>query len=453
MPSNSPLAPLPQSGSWRWPQTPLRVSIDRRSLESADGTPFFFFADTAWFSIYKGTPDQWESYLNKRVDQGFTVIQVQLLPFEWEALDPDGNHPFLDGDVTRPNEVYFARVDHFCQMAAERGLYVALFLIWMNGSQNQSSHFTTEQAAAFARYAVRRFGAYPVLWSISGDGPYIRELEKWEAVGRAVEETDPYRHPTTNHLLPDMNWHFLFHSSPWFDFHMIQTGHGRGSFPDIAAVPAAYYALPGHKPVVNGEPMYEGHPERKGGGEWAAEFTPEETRCAFWVSILSGATMGHTYGGQGVWNWKVDGDTDRSVGGPGTGPVWFEAIERDGAAHCGLGARLLRSLPWWRLQPTPERVQLDPPSNGPNGRAFCAMSDDTWVIYLPGAALDGPPGARHVIVKGLASHGQAQDWRAAWFNPRTGHQHDAGAVELPGNLRWRSPDAPSEEDWVMLLRR
>jgi len=148
-----------------------------------------------------------------------------------------------------------------------------------------------------------------------------------------------------------MNWHFLFHNLPWMDFHMIQTGHGRGSFPDIA--------------------------------------------------------------------------------------------------------RLLRSLPWWRLRPAPERVQLNPPPAGPNGRAFCATSDDTWLIYLPGTALDGPTGARHVIIKGLTAQVQLQDqgWRASWFNPRTGQEQVAGGVELPGNLRWRSPNAPSEDDWVLLLRR
>jgi hypothetical protein len=86
-------------------------------------------------------------------------------------------------------------------MAAERGLYVCLFLFW-TGPRNTgpSSHFSTEQAQAFARYAVERFGRYPVLWSLSGDGSYHREPEKWEAIGRAVEEADGWAHPTTIHL-------------------------------------------------------------------------------------------------------------------------------------------------------------------------------------------------------------------------------------------------------------
>jgi hypothetical protein len=66
----------------RWPAGPLRLSEDRRTLETIDGDPFFWLGDTAWYIVWKGTPDQWMTYLDRRVAQGFSVVHVILLPYE-----------------------------------------------------------------------------------------------------------------------------------------------------------------------------------------------------------------------------------------------------------------------------------------------------------------------------------------------------------------------------------
>jgi hypothetical protein len=430
-----------------WPHLPLRVSASGRSLEDLNGKPFFYLADTAWMCLWKGTLEQWTRYFDLRVSQGYSVIQTVLLPFEWDKPDAEGNLPFDEGDFSRPNEAYFSRAERFCAMAAERGLYVCLFLFW-TGPRNTgpSSHFTVEQAQAFARYAAERFGKYPVLWSLSGDGGYHREPEKWEAIGQAVEAADRWAHPTTVHLWTRMDWYFLFHQSRWLDFHMVQTGHSRWAYADVADVPAAYRALEPAKPMVNGEPWYENHPERIGPGQDGPAFTPYEARYAFWVSVLSGATMGHTYGGQGVWNWKLDTDSDRPVGGPGIGPPWHEAMRYDGAAHCGVGATVLRALPWWRLRPAPERVHLDPALDT-NFRPFCAViPNELWVVYVP----RGPLAAGQLVLKGLDA---SDDWRARWVDPRTGQWHDSAPQETGTERWWRAAPPPTEEDWVLVLDR
>ena len=242
---------------------PLRLAADRRSLADATGRPFFYLADTAWSIVWKGRPAEWATYLDRRREQGFSVLQVNLLPWRWDLTDVEGNRPFLDGDPDRPNEAYFARFDRFLGMAAERGLFTCLTLIWGGPRPTLPAvHFSTDQAVAFVRYAVQCFGRFPMLWSLSGDAEYARELPKWEAVGAAVEESDPFGHPTTNHLPPSMNWRFLHHDAPWHDFHMLQTGHRQGAIGDIAALPAAYYHRRPVKAVVNGEPWYEQHPAR-----------------------------------------------------------------------------------------------------------------------------------------------------------------------------------------------
>jgi hypothetical protein len=430
----------PASGE-RWPAGPLRLSDDRRSLVDAAGAPFFYLADTAWAIVWKGTPEQWATYLDRRAAQGYSVLQVNLLPWRWELTDVAGNRPFHDGDPTRPNAAYFARYDQFIAMAAERGLFTCLMLIW-GGPRPllPAVYFSTEQAVAFARYAVARYAAYPMLWSLSGDAPYVQEIERWEAVGAAVESADPYGHPTTNHLPPSMNWHALHHASPWHDFHMLQTGHRRASIADIAALPAAYHRRRPAKPVVNGEPWYEAHPSRDTQA-FGPNFTPAEARYAFWVSLLSGATMGHTYGSQGIWNWKRPGDDETSMAGPQIGPSWFTALEHAGAEHCAIGARFMRRLPWSRLQPAPERVWQEPPAFAPTQRPCCATDEaTTWLVYLP-------RGAGQVTLKGI----QQRAWSARWFDPRSGAEQPAGAVDVRDDLTWQAPRAPSADDWVLVV--
>jgi hypothetical protein len=165
-------------------RSPLRLSADRRSLVDRANEPFFFFADTAWAIVWKGQPEDWARYLDYRAAQGFSVVQVNLLPWRLHFADVAGNRPFHDGDPARPNEAYFARHEAFLALAAERGLFTCLVLLWGgNRPENPAGHFTDAQAIRFIQWVVERFGRFPVLWSLSGDAPYAEELARWEAIG------------------------------------------------------------------------------------------------------------------------------------------------------------------------------------------------------------------------------------------------------------------------------
>ena len=424
-------------------RTPLHMSDDRRYLVDADGQPFFFLGDTAWSVVWKGQPEQWVRYLDRRRHQGYSVLQVNLLPWRSDIRDVEGNAPFLDGDVTRPNEAYFARYDQFIGMAAERGLFTCLMLVWGGPRPDlPGSWFTTDQAVSFARWAVERYTRYPMLWSISGDGPYDEDADRWEAVGAAVEAADPNDHPTTNHLVTNRGWRFLHHRSSWHDFHMIQTGHRLDARPNIADQAFAYYRAHPTKAFVNGEPWYEAHPDMSDRPRYGPLFGDDHQRYAFWVSVLSGATMGHTYGGQGIWNWKRPGDDETHVAGPQIGPTWDVALDHPGAEQVAIGARVLRSLPWHRLRPTPERARTVDREVPPVCQPACAQIDgELWIVYCP-------TGSGRVELLGLEDLG----WQATWIDPRTGAEQSIGAVSVPGDGVWVAPPLPSEADWVLLLR-
>ncbi|MDF2685412.1 MAG: putative endoglucanase, partial [Clostridia bacterium] len=57
----------------------LKVTENRRYLEYADGTPFFYLGDTAWELFHRITKAETEYYLSVRASQGFNAIQAVCL--------------------------------------------------------------------------------------------------------------------------------------------------------------------------------------------------------------------------------------------------------------------------------------------------------------------------------------------------------------------------------------
>src|ERR1035437_9617200 len=57
------------------PLQPIRVSANGHYFVKADGTPFFWFGDTAWCIFNHPTPEDIDLYLDDRKAKGFTVIQ------------------------------------------------------------------------------------------------------------------------------------------------------------------------------------------------------------------------------------------------------------------------------------------------------------------------------------------------------------------------------------------
>src|SRR5437867_4882460 len=91
----------------------LKLSSDRHNLVTADGKPFFWLGDTGWELFHKLNKEDATAYFKKRSEQGFNVIQAVVLA-ELDGLHTPnayGNLPFIDDDLTKPNEKYFQYID------------------------------------------------------------------------------------------------------------------------------------------------------------------------------------------------------------------------------------------------------------------------------------------------------------------------------------------------------
>jgi hypothetical protein len=144
------LPPIRSPHRARWAASPGRARTDAPEhnlprvavhpsghfLQTDDGRPFFWLADTAWELIHHTTREECSYYLHTRARQGFTVIQTVVLS-EFDGVTQPGalgEKPFIDNDPKRPNDKYFDRVKEIVDEAAAQGLYVALVPTWVGGT-------------------------------------------------------------------------------------------------------------------------------------------------------------------------------------------------------------------------------------------------------------------------------------------------------------------------------
>lgn len=299
----------------------VRRSADRRHLAHADGTPFFWLADTAWNGVLRARGTDWTRYLQTRRAQGFSAIQFVLTQWRGCRLDPLGETAFsVEADRLRINPAFFQRMDPKVAMVNANGLVAAPVLLWALIDSDPGLALPEELAVRLARYLVARYGAYQVVWFLAGDGDYrLERAERWKRIGSAVFADRHDRlvtmHPTGMHWVAGE-----FRNEPWYDFIGYQSGHG-DSDPGapgrwhVLGPPANDWATEPVLPVINLEPNYEAHISY----DSANRFTDLEVRRATWWSCLNAPTAGVSYGHHAIWPWaEQPGPVD---GHPSVGPA------------------------------------------------------------------------------------------------------------------------------------
>jgi len=71
-----------------------------------------------------------------------------------------------------------------------------------------------------------RRGCYHLVWLVGGDAKGNEHLETWKALGHALR-AEAAGHLITFHPFGRMQSSTWFHSEPWLDIDMFQSGHRR----------------------------------------------------------------------------------------------------------------------------------------------------------------------------------------------------------------------------------
>jgi len=296
------------------------------------------------------------------------------------------------------------------------------------------------------RYLVARWGAYPTIWCLAGEGtmPYYlsenkerdKALQKagWTTIARYLRSTDPYGHPITIH--PSDSARNTVDDPAVLDFDMLQTGHSdRNSIPNtVHRVTESLQQSP-KMPVINGEVCYEG----------IAEASRQEVqRFMFWVCVLSGAA-GHTYGANGIWQINTrDKPYGPSPHGRSWGDTpWQEAYQLPGSRQLGLAKALLARFAWWKMEPHPEWVEPHWTAENYQLPYAAGIPGELRIVFIP-TRWDAPK------VKSLET---GVSYRAFFFNCASGKEIEIGNVKGDTNGDWQIPTAPVFQDWVVVMEK
>lgn len=430
-----------------WSQE-IKVSQNQRFLVTEEGKPFFWMGDTAWELFHRCNREESNLYLEKRAAQGFNVIHAVALA-EIDGLnDPNtyGHTPLLNNDPITPNDRYFQHVDYVIDRADELGLYMALLPTWGDKLNTKSwgkgpEVFNVENAKVFGQWIGGRYGDRDnVIWIIGGDRnprENSHDVAVWRSMAAGIVEANGGHdnvlmsyHPQPKQDGGSSTW---FHQDEWLDFNMHQTGHcaNKGTYNHITHD----YALTPPKPVLDGEPLYEDHPNCFNAKELGHSI-PEDIRRIMYWNVFAGA-CGQSYGCHAVWQMFEEGREGINL------PLrpWRVALDLPMANQVQHLKNLMLSRPYLSRIPDQSMV-LNAQEEGNNYIIATRDSEGSYaMIYFP-------KGKTGRLDLSDINGSKVDTW---WFDPRTGATFKGGTIERSSSVEVEPPSNGPGNDWVLVV--
>ncbi len=336
---------------------------------------------------------------------------VYLSPWPAQKYD-DIYHPGFD--YTRFNIGYWQKFERALRFARERDMIFSLVLDMNDGKIHPAA--ASEDEHRFIRYAIARFGAFSnITWDLGDDLDQYRDDAWTHETGTLIKSWDPYQHLATSH--PVNNIH-QDRTSAWFDFTSFQEW-SRDQHAFMLKERRAQQRTGRIIPQTNEEYGYEDHYPL-----WAHGLGSESAdtlRRTAWDIVMAGGyqTAGESARrGTNIW--------------PDTGGGWMNGRGDDtmtmfaGYAHM---VDFFTSFDWWKTEPHDELVD--------NGSYCLAQPGEIYAVYLPNAGK-------------VTIRLEPGRYTAVWFSALTGEKIPLPAASGPD---WTSPEAPSRQDWALLLKR
>ncbi|MCX6628039.1 MAG: DUF5060 domain-containing protein, partial [Candidatus Solibacter sp.] len=223
---------------------PIVISNDGIHLAHADGTPFFWLADTAWNGPLWSTPQDWDC-----APQGDSRKRLAFTGREEIAIDLD----------------FFRQLETKHDALIRAGVVSAPVVMWAidrgpDDAVNPGVSLPDRQAILLARYMAGRWNADPVVWMLNGDGDYRGEkAARWRTIGRGVFQ-EIWHAPVTLHPGGLMWVMDGFPDESWLSISGYQSAHGdsdRNSRWITSGEPSAYWKRDRARASLSLEAPYE----------------------------------------------------------------------------------------------------------------------------------------------------------------------------------------------------
>jgi len=399
------------------PLLPLKISANRRYLVDQKERPFLIHGDSPWSLISGATKEEAERYLENRRKKGFNAIIANLIEHKFRGpTNREGEAPFMTpGDFNTPNEKYFAHADWVLQRAAEKGIVVFLFPMYL-GSKSSDQGWYQEailngvaKCRQYGRFVGRRYKGFSnLVWVMGGDRNPDLAKDATDAVAAGIREaaTD---HLFTAHAAPEYS-SFDEYSSSGLDLNGTYSYHvvHRLLFRDYNRRPVAPFFL--------FESTYEGEHNAS---------PVQIRRQAYWALLCGGA--GQFFGNRPIWLFD---------------PGWEAALDAEGSRSMMHLRSLFQSRPWYELVPDQaHKVVIDGLGEfrGLDYLAAARTSDGRiLIVYVP---------TQRTFTIDMAQivGSQVRIW---WFDPRSGKVKSEETLATQGTRQFSSP---SGGDWVLVV--
>lgn len=444
----------------------LRVTKNKRFLETNEAKPFIWIGDTAWELFHKLNREEATEYLEKRAEQGFTVIQAVVLAEDHglEKPNPYGDLPFMNLNAETPNESYFKHVDFIVNKAEELNLVIAMLPTWADKVPtarpgNGPVIFNQHNASVFGEFLGNRYKDKSIIWVLGGDRniDHPDAFNIWKSMAMGLKKGDKGQNLITYHPAGEASSSKWFHNESWIDFNMYQSGHAH-RFMEVYKFAAEDYNRKPTKPFIDAEPAYEDIPVKFWEYiDWKSServppsildkdnllvdighfkqgfFTDYDVRVHAYWNFLSGA-CGYTYGNNAIWQMFKKGD-------PFIIPCltdWKDAMDRPGAQDMKHLRSLFEQWSFARLVPDQTLIVGENPE-GPTHIRAASASDNTFaLIYL---TIARPVKINIEKFKGKVNF--------SWYDPRTGKK--ATVQKEKDGKHYLITPPPGSQDWVLIL--
>jgi hypothetical protein len=346
--------------------------------------------------------------------------------------------PLIDNDPTKLNEAYFEHVDYVINQAEKLGLYLGLLPTWGDKFNKKwgvgPEIFTPENAEIYGELLAKRYlDQNNIIWILGGDRVPETDTQRQivQAMAQGIRKMDN-RHLITYHPWGGKRATEFF-IEDWLDLDMFQTGHDR-RVKDYEFVRDSRAVAP-IRPVINGEPRYENHPNRFNPESYGWMDDSDVRTAAYWT-MLSGAA-GYTYGCHDIWQMFTM--NREAINGARTN--WDESIHLPGSKHVVFMKALLTSFPWQEMI-NDQSIILNENSED-SSYVVCAIGKrkDFILSYTP----IGKP------IKIDLSKMKASNVIAFWYNPRDGKSKKIGDYKTTETPEFKPWSIGRGSDFVLVI--
>jgi len=415
----------------------LKVSSNGRYLTKADGSPFFYLADTAWQMTVKLNRADVDYYFADRAGKGFNVVQIVAVDETYKTKNQYGQTPFVNNNPATINGAFFDQMDYIVNKARSYGMYVAMIPTWgRNVADPNLRIFNTTTAYNYGKFLGTRYRNSPnIIWMNGGDWAVSDATTKaiWQSLAKGLGDGDGGGHLMTFHPRGNAASRTYWSNESWLDFDMIQSGHTRDSG-SYNLVTAEYIKSP-VMPVIEGEPNYEDIPAGPVSGSTTGPLLDayDVRKKAYW-DIFAGAA-GTAYGSNEVYQFSPGGGSQLN---------WKTALNLPGASDVVLLKKLMESRAYLTRVPDQTIVTSATLSGTDHIQATRDANGSFAMVYsASGKAFT----VNMTKVTGTTAV------NASWFDPRTGQVTAIGRFANTGTRTFTPPSAGYGQDWVLILDR